>query len=225
MPLQSPFASPHPSARRASGFTLIELLVVIAIIALLAGMMFPVLMKAREAGRRVVCISNLRQIGMGIQMYAQDHVELMPDPGPSGREWPLNIMPYVGSTQMFRCASDSHSGEPTINGAGSDALAFGWNSLDTGTGNYGFKNPAGGPISLNSVALPSETILIFDYFNGNAPNEAQVTSTTHLDTGSNATTRVSSRHNDGFNTLFADGHTRFRKYGSTRVGEWTVQAD
>src|SRR5688500_14742174 len=106
----------RPRARR--GFTMIELLVVIAIIAIMAGMMLPVLSKAREAGRRVVCMSNLRQVGMGLQMYASDHGERLPALGPSGREWPLDIMSYIGSSQIFTCPTDNHSGEPTIGGYG-----------------------------------------------------------------------------------------------------------
>jgi prepilin-type N-terminal cleavage/methylation domain-containing protein/prepilin-type processing-associated H-X9-DG protein len=59
-------------------FTLIELLVVIAIIAILAAMLFPVFARARESARRTTCSSNLRQIGQGIMMYAQDYDETFP---------------------------------------------------------------------------------------------------------------------------------------------------
>jgi prepilin-type N-terminal cleavage/methylation domain-containing protein len=59
--------------KKNSGFTLIELLVVIAIIAILAAILFPIFAKAREAGKRAVCLSNLKQLGVGIRLYAEDN--------------------------------------------------------------------------------------------------------------------------------------------------------
>ena len=61
------------------GFTLIELLVVIAIIAILAAILFPVFAKAREAARKTSCLNNMKQIGTGSMMYAQDYDECFPD--------------------------------------------------------------------------------------------------------------------------------------------------
>ncbi|NDK17082.1 MAG: prepilin-type N-terminal cleavage/methylation domain-containing protein, partial [Armatimonadetes bacterium] len=55
------------------GFTLIELLIVIAIIAILAAMLFPVFARARETARKATCASNLRQIGMALELYVQDY--------------------------------------------------------------------------------------------------------------------------------------------------------
>lgn len=64
--------------RKRTGFTLIELLVVIAIIAILAAILFPVFARAREAARKVSCVSNMRQLGTAVNMYVQDYDEIMP---------------------------------------------------------------------------------------------------------------------------------------------------
>jgi prepilin-type N-terminal cleavage/methylation domain-containing protein/prepilin-type processing-associated H-X9-DG protein len=60
-------------ARKRRGFTLIELLVVIAIIAILAAMLFPVFARARESARKIQCLSNVKNIAMGIQLYLTDY--------------------------------------------------------------------------------------------------------------------------------------------------------
>lgn len=70
-----PFA---PSTKRVA-FTLIELLVVIAIIAILAAMLLPVLSRAKQAGQRAVCLSNLKQIGLAFQIYLSDSNDTFPD--------------------------------------------------------------------------------------------------------------------------------------------------
>src|SRR3712207_2017034 len=93
------------------GFTLIELLVVIAIIAILAAILFPVFGRARENARRSACQSNMKQIGLGILQYVQDYDGRFPyvrqlTPNPVSN-WGKSIYPYVKSTQVFICPSNT----------------------------------------------------------------------------------------------------------------------
>lgn len=95
------------------GFTLIELLVVIAIIAILAAILFPVFARARENARRTACVSNMKQIGLGVMQYTQDYDELLP---PSRNTvagivtpWHVMVQPYVKSYQLFKCPSNTIS--------------------------------------------------------------------------------------------------------------------
>lgn len=97
------------SCKRSSGFTLIELLVVIAIIALLAAILFPVFGRARENARKSSCLNNCKQIGLGVMQYTQDYDEMTPPNHSTSTNpiWPHRIIPYVKSTQVFQCPSDS----------------------------------------------------------------------------------------------------------------------
>ena len=61
------------TCRIRGGFTLIELLVVIAIIAILAAILFPVFAQARDKARQAACLSNTKQLALGVQMYSQDY--------------------------------------------------------------------------------------------------------------------------------------------------------
>jgi len=119
-----PFLGRLQGRRRASGFTLVELLVVIAIIAILAALLTPALHRAKENSRRTHCTNNLRQIGLGIQMYRQDNNDRPPlylvNPGsdtygyPGGNTSYLEKREYLGSTNSFICKSDRTHGSIPI---------------------------------------------------------------------------------------------------------------
>ncbi len=85
---------------KRKGFTLIELLVVIAIIALLTAILFPVFARAREKARQAACASNLKQVGMALQMYIQDYDEMLPFICWSAwdrENWFTRLLPYTGN--------------------------------------------------------------------------------------------------------------------------------
>jgi prepilin-type N-terminal cleavage/methylation domain-containing protein len=88
---------------RRAAFTLVELLVVIAIIALLAAILFPVLAQMRARAREAACRSQLRQIGLALQMYRDDYDELPPH---LSRLAPS----YVNDARLFVCPSDAKAG-------------------------------------------------------------------------------------------------------------------
>lgn len=99
-------------------FTLIELLVVIAIIAIIAALLLPVIAKSKEAGKSAACLSNLRQVGLALQMFVQDNDNKMPvmyDAPISTNASPLTntlatmdlvLSNHLGNVRVLLCPSD-----------------------------------------------------------------------------------------------------------------------
>lgn len=143
------------------GFTLIELLVVIAIIAILAAILFPVFAKVREKARQTSCLSNEKQLGLGITQYVQDYDEtymtadtsLSPNGG--GHGWASRIYPYVKSTGVYACPDDSY----VPNVAGREKVSYAFNVNLDGDVQCFFTRTIG------SVTAPSSTVLLDEVTN------------------------------------------------------------
>lgn len=151
------------SRRKPLGFTLIELLVVIAIIAILAAILFPVFQKVRENARRTACLSNEKQIGLGILQYNQDYDEKYIAGANSygrGSGWAGQLYPYVKSTAVFKCPDDSTNLPGTNVSYALNAQFSPYNYDDPN-----LRGKGAVPISLAQINSPAKTVLIFEVTN------------------------------------------------------------
>ena len=101
------------SMTRRGGFTLLELTAVIAVIGVLAAILLPALARAREAGRRSSCMSNLVELNMALQMYASEHQRQLPWSGGNGDVRCLNRLrnDYITDYRALLCPSSAYSSE------------------------------------------------------------------------------------------------------------------
>ena len=159
---------------RKGGFTLIELLVVIAIIAILAAILFPVFAQAREKARQAACLSNGKQMALGVMQYTQDYDELLPVIGNNAQcrgRWQWQLFPYVKNEQVFTCpnisgnkwssatAQPCGATGPTV--GTSDISGYGWSGALANDTRSSGTDPAPG-YSIAEIKKPAETIIIGD---------------------------------------------------------------
>jgi prepilin-type N-terminal cleavage/methylation domain-containing protein/prepilin-type processing-associated H-X9-DG protein len=209
--------------RCRNGFTLIELLVVIAIIAILAAILFPVFSQAREKGRQASCLSNCRQIGTAGQMYAQDwDGAFMPTyqyDGTAGdatvlRWWYDMVQPYTKNWGVIVCPS------------GKNFVANGRTKIDTNNGRQGVwcsygtcsntwcVGSFGGAKMESAFVEPANTIWIAESRTGSAElwsRDGLRSWECPAPAGFTAAPLACTRHQEGANYVFVDGHAKWLK--------------
>jgi len=227
-----------------TGFTLIELLVVIAIIAILAAILFPAFARARENARRTSCLSNLKQIGLGVMQYTQDYDEIYPMKRWSGTgdsalndtySWRRITYPYTKSSQIYTCPSNTYGTQPA-----NDSYP-GYAKLQPGDPTFSrsysingqtayingtaiaeeYNLPTYHPASLSSVPDASRTIYVAEYSWRDAAVEWQDGNALNV----NGAGLYFNGHLNTCNFLFADGHVKAMKPSATGspVNMWNVE--
>lgn len=224
--------------RFATAFTLVELLVTVAIIAILASLLLPALSSAKEKGRRASCMGNLRQIGVGLKMYADDcgrYPYFLIEP--TSTELPVSIdiplQPYTKNywtNDLWKCPSyrgltryktnsdshvvylnDSWNGSYAYNPAGTGQ------SLQSALGLGGYKNDGYDMPGRaeNEIRSPSQMLAFSDSLSGGSPvmtfTPEPVAMSSFPGKGAAGFWFLETSHAYSSNFLFTDAHVEFKR--------------
>jgi prepilin-type N-terminal cleavage/methylation domain-containing protein/prepilin-type processing-associated H-X9-DG protein len=224
------------SGRRRHAFTLIELLVVIAIIAILAAILFPVFAQAREKARQTTCLSNMRQVGLGLQMYTQDYDETLPW-NPTDVDFfgkpnaPLSylsaVFPYIKTRAILKCPSSvdpsSLGYDKSVNCANEESCTnLHGNAVVMGRPLAVMPNPAG-IVYLDENRTHSHAAWLRPAL---VDVKKQLYSYWHFDGGlPKGVEQYCNVHMGGANLVYVDGHAKYKAYKQLRSADFGLTPD
>jgi prepilin-type processing-associated H-X9-DG protein len=204
---------------------------VIAIIAILAAILFPVFAQAREKARTTTCLSHMKQLGLGLQMYAQDYDETLPPRNDGTYDFAVSpipnflgsLVPYTKNTQILTCPSSV------------DDIAAGPCSRTQKCTEKSCTNYLGNAVvvgrALAAVPAPADIVYLQELWNRRCTAFLRPRWTGgnnyswwryEREPGKNNYTTI---HMEGGNLVFADGHAKWRKGQSMRSGMFGLVPD
>lgn len=223
--------------RTGKGFTLIELLVVIAIIAILASMLLPALSRAKESGKRIASVNNLKQLGLSMQMYTDDNDGKQPPRGVPAM-WPNALNDYYKDLKVLVCPSDLNPASLSSASSNEDRaprsyILNGWNDHFDAQG-IALGGISGKQMPESAIPEPSETVLFGEkmassfhfYMDSMEIDPANLTSNDFNEVDHNKHMKGPGGNGGGSNYAFVDGSTRFAKQWKTidPINLWATTA-